>query len=77
MSAHTCSECGCTEDNACLTIFGPCQWVSENLCSACLDPNIKVRGPAFESPVLGPDGYPASGPEPEHRLILPGDPDFV
>lgn len=39
---HTCNKvherkcrvCGCTEDHACR---GGCYWVSEDLCSACVD----------------------------------------
>jgi len=30
-----CRECGCTEDNACITPMGPCYWVTKDLCSAC------------------------------------------
>jgi hypothetical protein len=32
-----CRECGCADDNACLTVFGPCTWVSKDLCSLCRD----------------------------------------
>jgi hypothetical protein len=39
-----CRECGCADDNACLTVFGPCTWVSNpllrvprDLCSLCRD----------------------------------------
>lgn len=33
----TCRECGCTEDDACMTKFGPCSWVNaeHTLCSGC------------------------------------------
>jgi hypothetical protein len=27
----------CADDNACLTVFGPCTWVSKDLCSLCRD----------------------------------------
>ncbi len=38
MSAkRICRVCGCTEDNGCLTASGPCHWVAEDLCSACLE----------------------------------------
>lgn len=35
-----CRLCGCTDDNACLTVDGPCYWLPEGavgqpLCSAC------------------------------------------
>jgi len=32
---QTCRECGCTEDNACMTDGEPCHWVEKDLCSAC------------------------------------------
>lgn len=32
-----CRECGCTDDNPCLTVFGPCTRVSEDLCTLCRD----------------------------------------
>lgn len=34
-AVRTCRVCGCTEDNACVTLSGPCHWVSRDLCSAC------------------------------------------
>jgi hypothetical protein len=38
MSAkRICRVCGCTEENGCLTASGPCHWVAEDLCSACLE----------------------------------------
>lgn len=30
-----CRECGCTDDRACLTSFGPCWWIEPDLCSNC------------------------------------------
>lgn len=35
----TCSQCGCTDDNACA---GGCSWVDEDhtLCSACAEPDV-------------------------------------
>lgn len=32
-----CCECGCTEDDACMTDDGPCYWAEPGLCSACVD----------------------------------------
>lgn len=32
-----CRECGCTDDNACMTVYGPCHWVELDLCSACVE----------------------------------------
>jgi hypothetical protein len=29
-----CTECGCTEDRACVTDDGPCHWVAPGRCSA-------------------------------------------
>lgn len=32
----TCRECGCTDDNACVDLFGfPCSFVKSDLCSEC------------------------------------------
>ena len=31
-----CRVCGCTWNNACVTENGPCHWVEEVLCSACV-----------------------------------------
>lgn len=31
-----CRLCGCTNDHACQTKDGPCSWVMEDLCSACV-----------------------------------------
>lgn len=36
MNQRTCKLCGCTEDNACITDEGPCSWVLNNICSACV-----------------------------------------
>ena len=30
---RTCSVCGCTDSNACITPEGPCYWVAPDLCS--------------------------------------------
>lgn len=32
-----CRNCGCTWNNACITEYGPCWWVKEDLCSGCTD----------------------------------------
>lgn len=32
-----CRACGCTQNAACMTEEGPCYWIEEDLCSACLD----------------------------------------
>lgn len=32
-----CRVCGCTWNNACMTEFGPCYWVEDDLCSACAE----------------------------------------
>ena len=31
-----CRVCGCTNECACMTESGPCWWVEEDLCSACV-----------------------------------------
>ena len=33
--APACRECGCTENNACVTDGEPCHWAEPDLCSAC------------------------------------------
>lgn len=33
--ARRCTECGCTDDRACITDEGPCWWAAYDLCSAC------------------------------------------
>jgi DNA polymerase III sliding clamp (beta) subunit (PCNA family) len=33
---RTCRKCGCTDALACVTNEGPCYWVDDDLCSACL-----------------------------------------
>jgi hypothetical protein len=33
---RTCRVCGCTDDRACVTADGPCHWVEDSLCSACV-----------------------------------------
>jgi hypothetical protein len=33
----SCRVCGCTEENACVTLNGPCQWAEEDLCTACVE----------------------------------------
>lgn len=32
-----CTECGCDDENACMTANGPCFWVDddETICSGC------------------------------------------
>jgi hypothetical protein len=30
-----CRVCGCTDKKPCLDEYGPCSWVTPNLCSAC------------------------------------------
>lgn len=44
-----CRICGCTDLNACVTINGPCYWIVDGLCSACVDD--RLESPAFESVV--------------------------
>lgn len=41
-----CTECGCTDDQACVTDEGPCSWVQPGLCSACANPypNLSAAG---------------------------------
>lgn len=41
-----CKQCGCTDNNACITEVGPCSWVNEehDLCSACFDKYEGIRG---------------------------------
>lgn len=34
---RVCRICNCTDDNACVTEIGPCEWVTDDLCSACAD----------------------------------------
>ena len=31
-----CRICGCTQNRACMTQYGPCYWVEYDLCSACV-----------------------------------------
>lgn len=33
---RSCVQCGCTDNQACMTEAGPCHWVSWDLCSACV-----------------------------------------
>lgn len=35
-AAGYCRVCGCSQRNACETDSGPCGWVEEDLCSACV-----------------------------------------
>ena len=35
MTDQKCRVCGCTDDRACVTEFGPCHWIAKDLCSAC------------------------------------------
>ena len=38
-SAQACTQCGCTNDNACHDpSTGTCFWVKEDLCSMCAAP---------------------------------------
>jgi hypothetical protein len=32
-----CRICGCTDNNACIGVEGPCYWVEDDLCSACAE----------------------------------------
>lgn len=47
---RSCRKCGCTELNACLVqspFGGPvegCSWAEPDLCSACAEPETKIRG---------------------------------
>ena len=36
-TTRTCRVCGCTDNNACVTVDGPCHWYPDrgDLCSAC------------------------------------------
>ena len=34
-SGMACRGCGCTDDDACMTLAGPCYWTDGDLCSAC------------------------------------------
>ena len=41
-----CRKCGCTDNDCsqCVEKTGrPCFWVTEDLCSACCDKNIKIK----------------------------------
>ena len=40
----TCRVCGCTDSHACIASEGPCHWVEEDLCSACVG-KVLQRGP--------------------------------
>lgn len=52
MMGPTCRKCGCTDDRACVDLWGDaCWWVAEDLCSACGPPD---PGPA--SSLFLPDG---------------------
>jgi hypothetical protein len=31
----TCRVCGCDDEHACISFFGPCHWVEADLCSEC------------------------------------------
>lgn len=37
MNEDKCRVCGCTWNNACMTEQGPCWWVEDDLCSACVN----------------------------------------
>jgi len=47
-----CRVCGCTDEDACATLTGPCSWVEQDLCSACVDR--PERDPRSGLPVRGP-----------------------
>lgn len=47
-----CRECGCTDERACWTLEGPCYWVEEDLCSACVPR--RERDLRHEFPDQGP-----------------------
>jgi hypothetical protein len=40
---RACRRCNCTELDACLDSAGPCSWVENDLCSACLTPRERKR----------------------------------
>lgn len=45
-----CRECGCTENNACVTAAGVCHWTEPDLCSACADKSESVpERPTFNA----------------------------
>ncbi len=33
---RVCYVCGCDDEHACITPEGPCSWILDNLCSACV-----------------------------------------
>ena len=38
MTGQVCRVCGCTDNWACVDDLGwPCEWVDDELCSACVD----------------------------------------
>lgn len=37
MSDDKCRVCGCTQYNACVSEYGACWWVEDDLCSACVE----------------------------------------
>jgi hypothetical protein len=53
-----CPRCTCTDENACVTIWGACTWlVRTDLCSACLFPTIRLSGPQVEDArTISPEG---------------------
>jgi hypothetical protein len=47
---RTCRVCGCTDEKACNTEFGPCEWVGdEDLCTAC-EAKESAEAPPAEPP---------------------------
>ncbi|MER8616022.1 hypothetical protein NKG99_04075 [Mesorhizobium sp. M1409] len=48
IEAPACRECGCTQNNACVTNGVPCHWVEPDLCSVCAG-KPDVRGLAIIS----------------------------
>jgi hypothetical protein len=57
--ARRCTQCGCTQGNACLTTFGGCFWLAgTTLCGACLFPKIRLHGPLTSDGELDEPGGP-------------------
>lgn len=36
MEGQVCRLCGCTDDTPCITENGPCAWLLDDLCDACV-----------------------------------------
>jgi hypothetical protein len=60
-----CKVCGCTDNNACITLLGPCWWVDETqtLCSACINGQLFKNGEGEENMI----SYPME----EEKLFIP------